>query len=83
MLYISCEDLVMKRGRKKQLENKTRMITNISLYGGSIALVGLGIINIGVIANCIILGIAGKVTKLAIKKSGVLKLIKSKKVVEC
>jgi len=73
----------MKRGRKKQLENKTRMITNISLYGGSIALVGLGIINIGVIANCIILGCAGKLTKLAIKKSGVLKLIRNKKIIEC
>lgn len=71
MLIMSLDDLIIKKTKIKRISKNTKIITNITLYSGLGVLIGTGVISIALVGNCIALGCIAKVTKIAIKKSGI------------
>ncbi|GEM_PF-2239246 len=80
--YINFEDVIVRNAKNKRIAKKTGIITNVALYSGLGVLILTGTIGLPIVGNCIILGCVSKVTRIAIKKSGLLDLIGKKKKVD-
>jgi cytochrome b561 len=71
MIYICLDDMIIRRAKEKQLARNTKEITNTVLYTTLGVLIGSGFIGMAVVGNCLFLIGVNKVTKIIIKKTGI------------
>ena len=76
MISICMDDLIMRKAKNEQIATNTKAITNAMLCTVGGVMVGSGIIGMTVVGNCLLIMGINKVTKIVIRKTGIISKIK-------
>jgi hypothetical protein len=67
VIRLDCRDRIIERSKNNKIAKNSKYITSFILYSGLSYMVLSGIIGIGFIFDCAIIGCANKITKTGIK----------------
>ena len=76
MISICMDDLIIRRAKNEQIATNTKAITNAMLCTVGGVLIGTGTIGIAVLGECVIIFGINKISKIIIKKTGIIGKIK-------